>query len=98
MMTPQIKAAKQKEEARQGEEESRRLVVKKLPAKRKLKAVKERLHRLNALGAAKFSDEAQRAIEHISQMPADNERYSDCKTLQQYVGAVVDYLKQQTSP
>jgi hypothetical protein len=97
IMAPHIEAARRKEEPRQREEESRKLVVKKLPAKLKLKAVKERLNRLIALGTAKFSDEAQRAIEHIRQMPDDDERYSDCKTLQQYVGAVIEYHQQQNS-
>ena len=97
MMAPHTEAVRQKAEAGQREEESGKLLVKKLPAKRKLKAVKERLHQLIELEVAKFSDEAQRAIQHIRQMPNDDERYSDCKTLHQCVGAVVEYLKQQTS-
>jgi CRISPR/Cas system CSM-associated protein Csm2 small subunit len=97
MMAPHIEAARQKEEVRQREEESRSLVAKPLPAKRKLKAVKERLSRVIELQVLTFSDDAHQAIAHIRQMPDDDERYSECKTLQQYVVAVVEYHKQQTS-
>jgi hypothetical protein len=97
MMAPHIEAARQKEEVRQREEESRTLVTKPLPAKRKLKVVRERLDRLNALGAAEFSDDAQQAIAHIRQMKADDLRFADCTTLEQYINVVVEYHKQQAS-
>ena len=92
MMAPHIAEAARRWEAQQREEDTKLLLTKKLPAKRKLKAVKERIDRIIELKAARITEEAQRAIDHIRQMTDDDPRFSECTKLEQYINAVAGCL------
>ena len=78
LMAPHIAEATRPWEAQQREQDTKILLTKKLPAKRKLKAVKERIDRIIELKAATFTEKAQRAIDHIRQMTDDDPRFSEC--------------------
>jgi hypothetical protein len=92
MMAPHIAEAARRWEAQQREQDTKVLLTKKLPAKRKLKAVKERIDRIIELKAATFTEKAQRAIDHIRQMTDDDPRFSECTKLEQYIDAVAGCL------
>jgi hypothetical protein len=92
MMAPHIAEAARRQEAQQREQDTKLLVTKTLPAKRKLKAVKERIDRIIELKAARFTEKAQRAIDHIRQMTDDDPRFSECTKLEQYIDAVAGCL------
>ena len=92
MMAPHIAEATRRREAQQREQNTKVLLTKKLPAKRKLKAVKERIDRIIELKAATFTEKAQRAIDHIRQMRDDDPRFSECTKLEQYIDAVAGCL------
>ena len=55
--------------------------------------VKDRINQIIELGAAKFSEDAQRAIDHIRQMVADDPRFAECTTLGRYLDAVTASLR-----
>ena len=73
MMAPHIEAEARRRDAQQRKQDTQALLTKKLPPKRKLKAVKERIDQIIELKAAKFTENAQRAIDHIRQMTADDQ-------------------------
>ena len=92
MMAPHIAEAARRWEAQQREQDTKVLLTKKLLTKRKLKAVKERIDRIIELKAARFTEKAQRAIDHIRQMTDDDPRFSECTRLEQYIDAVAGCL------
>jgi hypothetical protein len=92
LMAPHIAEAARRQEAQQREQDTKVLLTKKLPAKRKLKAVKERIDRIIELKDAIFTEKAQRAIDHIRQMTDDDPRFSECAKLEQYIDAVAGCL------
>ena len=92
MMAPHVAEEKRRWEAQQREQDTKVLLTRKLPAKRKLKAVKERIDRIVELKAARFTEKAQRAIDHIRQMTDDDPRFSECTKLEQYIDAVAGCL------
>ena len=92
MMAPQIAETARRREAQQREQDTKLMLTKKLPAKRKLKAVKEQIDRIIELKAARFTEKAQRAVDHIRQMTDDDPRFSECTKLEQYIDAVAGWL------
>ena len=92
LMARHIAEATRRWEAQQREQDAKVLLTKKLPVKRRLKAVKERIDRIMELKAARFSEKAQRAIDHIRQMTDDDPRFSECTKLGQYIDAVAECL------
>lgn len=97
MMAPHVAEEERRLDAQLRRRDTQALLTKKLPAKRKLKAAKERIDRIIELKAAGFTEKAQRAIDHIRQMTDDDPRFSECTKLEQYIDAVVEYLEQPTS-
>ena len=69
MMAPHIAEAARRREAQQREQDTKVLLTKKLPAKRKLKAVKERIDRIIELKGAEIHREG--ATGHRSHQPDD---------------------------
>jgi hypothetical protein len=98
MMAPHIEEEARRRDAQLRRRDTQALLATKLPPKRKLKAVKERINQIIELGAAKFSENVQRATDHIRQMIADDPRFADCMTLERYINAVAESLDLSSDP
>jgi hypothetical protein len=86
LMAPHIAESKRKAEAMHGRREAEALLKKRLPEKRKLKAVKAHLHTLIDKKLVQFNDE--RIVEYIHAMTTDDPRFGRCRTLKHYIDAV----------
>ena len=93
MMAPHIEEEERRLDAQLRRHDTQALLAAKLPPKRKLKVVKDRINRIIELGAGKFSENAQRASDHIRQMVADDPRFAECTTLERYLDAVTASLR-----
>ena len=82
-IAPQLKLAEEKRAAVRRQEKVREIMQKKLPAKRKLRAVKTLSDEYLAL--QDVGPEAARAIEFIRGMSQDDERFANCATWSDYV-------------
>ena len=81
----EVEEAERKRELERRHQEIRRIVRTKLPAKRKLKAMKSLLDEVMALQPTTIRPEAERAIDFIRAMPKDDERFADCRTFDDYL-------------
>ena len=98
VMAPHIEEEARRRDAQLRRRDTQAMLATKLPPKRKLKAVPERINQIIELGVAKFSENAQRAIDHIRQMIADDPRFADCMTLERYINAVAESLGLSSDP
>ena len=84
-IAPELEEAKRKRELEQREQAYRKIMARKLPAKRKLKAMRPLLDELMALQPTTIKPEAVRAIDFIRGMPKDDERFAVCQTFADYL-------------
>ena len=84
-IAPEVEEAKRKRELERRQQEMRRIMRTKLPAKRKLKAMKSLLDEVTALQPTTIRPEVERAIDFIRAMPKDDERFADCRTFEDYL-------------
>ena len=84
-IAPEWEEAKRKRELERRQQESQRITRTKLPAKRKLKAMKSLLVEVMALQPTTIRPEAERAIDFIRAMPKDDERFAVCRTFDEYL-------------
>jgi hypothetical protein len=84
-IAPDVEEAERNRELERRREEIRRIVRTKLPAKRKLKAMKSLMDEVTALQPTTITPEAKRAIDFIRAMPKDDERFADCRTFDDYL-------------
>ena len=84
-IAPELEEAKRKRDLERREQAYRKIMARKLPAKRKLKAMKSLLVEIMALQPTTISPEAERAIDFIRAMPKDDERFAVCRTFDEYL-------------
>jgi hypothetical protein len=84
-IAPQVEEAKCRREAERRREEGRQIISSRLPAKRKLAAMKTRLDQLTALQPTTINPETALAIDFIRAMLKDDERFADCRTFYDYL-------------
>jgi hypothetical protein len=84
-IAPEVEETKRKSELERRQQEMRRIMRTKLPAKRKLKGMKSLLDEVTALQPTTIRPDAERAIDFIRAMPKDDERFADCRTFDDYL-------------
>ena len=93
-IAPELEEAKRKRELEQREQAYRKIMAGKLPAKRKLKAMRPLLDELMALQPTTIKPEAVRAIDFIRGMPKDDERFAVCQTFADYLRKATEITAQ----
>ena len=93
-IAPELEEAKRKRELEQREQAYRKIMAGKLPAKRKLKAMRPLLDELMALQPTTIKPEAVRAIDFIRGMPKDDERFAVCQTFADYLWKATEITAQ----
>ncbi len=88
-IAPEVAESQRKHELARRRDESQRIIRTKLPAKRKLKAMKSLLDEVMALQPP-LNQGAERAIDYIRRMMKDDERFADCVTFNHYVRKAAD--------
>ena len=93
-IAPQVEAAERQRELERREQAYRKIMARKLPAKRKLKAMRPLLDELMALQPTTIKPEAARAIDFIRGMPKDDERFAVCQTFADYLRKATEITPQ----
>ena len=93
-IAPQVEAAERQRELERREQAYRKIMARKLPAKRKLKAMRPLLDELMALQPTTIKPEAARAIDFIRGMPKDDERFAVCQTFADYLRKATEITAQ----
>ena len=88
-IAPEVAESQRKHELARRRDESQRIIRTKLPAKRKLKAMKSLLDEVMALQPP-LNQGAERAIDYIRRMMKDDERFADCVTFDDYLRKAAD--------
>ena len=84
-IAPEVEEAKRKRELERRQQEMQRIIRTKLPAKRKLKAMKSLLDEVMALVPTTIRPKAARAIDFIRALSRDDERFAECRTFEDYL-------------
>ena len=83
-IAPEVEEAERKRELERRQQEIQRIMRTKLPAKRKVKAMKSLLDEVTALQPT-IRPEAERAIDFIRATSKDDSRFAECRTFEDYV-------------
>ena len=93
-IAPQVEAAESRRELERRQQAYRKIMARKLPAKRKLKAMRPLLNEHMALQPTTIKPEAARAIDFIRRMQRDDERFAVCQTFADYLRKATEITAQ----